>query len=94
MDPISLAMNVELIPLSQCDQWFLSAQILDMNHITTTDTGLCFFKFRKRAINYEQFLKYINDLADTKKLDMDILMHKLQTCIKPDSIIEKDKRKK
>ena len=83
MDPLSNAMNVKLLPLSQLDKWLKSAQILDMSRITTTDTGLCFFRFRKRAISYEEFLVYLKDLAAKKFLDLKELKHKLQTCGKP-----------
>lgn len=83
MDPISNAMNVELLPLTQSDSWFQAAQVLDMSNVTLTDTGLCFFKFRKRAINYEEFLRYLEVFADTKRLKLDEIKYKLQTCVEP-----------
>ncbi|OXU24814.1 hypothetical protein TSAR_016593 [Trichomalopsis sarcophagae] len=83
LDAISREMNVKLLPLSQIDKWLYKAQILDLHNVTTTDTGLCFFKFRKRAINYEEFLEYIRDLANIKKLKLDDIKHKLRTCALP-----------
>lgn len=34
------------ITLRQLDKWLDQAEILDMNKITTTDTGMLFFKFQ------------------------------------------------
>ena len=83
MDPLSFEMNLELLPLSQIDVWMREAHVLDMDKVTTTDIGLCFFKFRKRAINYEEFLEYIEDLANTKQYDLEEMKNKLLTCNKP-----------
>lgn len=83
MDPISDAMEVNLLPLSQSDKWLSTAGILDMEKLTTTDTGLCFFKFRKRAISFEEYLSYLQDLAATKNLDLEALKLKMQTSQKP-----------
>ena len=34
------------ITLSQNDKWMRHAKVLDMKTVTTTDTGVCFNKFR------------------------------------------------
>lgn len=83
MDPVSFAQNVELIPLSQSDKWLISARILDMVTLTTTDTGLAFFKFRKRALSYKEYLMYLNDLAETHNLNLETMKHNMQMCGKP-----------
>ena len=92
MDPTSYAMNADWLPLSQRDDWPRKAAILDSRNVTTTDTGLLLFKFRKRAINYEQFLQYIRELAETKDLDLDEVKEKLQSCPKPTNPHEAKKK--
>lgn len=83
MDPISSAKSVQLLPLSQSDKWLISARILDMVTLTTTDTGLAFFKFRKRALSFDEYMTYLNDLAMLRDLNLEELKYKLQTCGKP-----------
>ncbi|XP_076684131.1 tubulin polymerization-promoting protein homolog [Andrena cerasifolii] len=83
MDPISSAKSVQLLPLSQSDKWLISARILDMVTLMTTDTGLAFFKFRKRALSFDEYMTYLNDLATLKDLNLEELKYKLQTCGKP-----------
>ena len=34
------------ITLSQADKWMKQAKLIDMKRITTTDTGVCFNKFK------------------------------------------------
>lgn len=80
MDPLSDAKKVNLLPLSQLNVWLTSARILDMSRVTTTDTGLFFFKFRKRAISYEELLVFVKDLTSTKGLDLEDTKKKMQTC--------------
>lgn len=94
IDPTSRAMGVELLPLTQIDKWLQAANVLDMISVTTTDTGLCFFKFRKRAINYAEFLVYIEDLAKFKQIDLDEVKLKLQSCVKPVHPDDQKKKKK
>lgn len=83
MDPISDSMGLKLLPLSQSDNWLTSAKILDTHKVTTTDTGLCFFKFRKRAISFEEYLNYLEDLAQTKGLNFEDMKFAMQRCGKP-----------
>ncbi|XP_078040757.1 tubulin polymerization-promoting protein homolog [Augochlora pura] len=78
MDPISHENKLHLLPLTQSDKWLISARILDMVTLTTTDTGLAFFKFRKRALSYEEYLVYLRDLAEIGNLDFEDLKQKLQ----------------
>ncbi|XP_076221055.1 tubulin polymerization-promoting protein homolog [Nomia melanderi] len=78
MDPISSEYNLQLLPLTQSDKWLISARILDMVTLTTTNTGLAFFKFRKRALSYEEYLLYLEDLAKIGNLDFEELKKKLQ----------------
>ncbi|XP_026669982.1 uncharacterized protein LOC108625721 [Ceratina calcarata] len=83
MDPISFEQNVHLLPLSQSDKWLISARILDMVTLTTTDTGLAFFKFRKRALSFDEYMAYLKELAESKSLDLEEMQFKMQICGKP-----------
>lgn len=83
MDPISKEMNVDKIPLTQCDKWLKAAEIVNEDDVTTIDTGLCFFKFLKRAIDFDEFLQFLHDLASTKKLDFEEIQSKLLVFPKP-----------
>lgn len=83
MDPVSQSMGVSLIPLSQSNKWLTSAGILDMVKLTTTDTGLAFFKFRKRALSYDEYLTYLEDLATSYNLNFEDMKYRMQTCGKP-----------
>lgn len=85
MNEISSERNVQLLPLSQSDKWLTSAQILDMVTLTTTDTGFAFFKFRKRALSYDEYLTYLKDIAVSKNLNFEEMKYKMQTCGKPRS---------
>ncbi|XP_076300792.1 tubulin polymerization-promoting protein homolog [Lasioglossum baleicum] len=78
MDPISQEEGLVLLPLTQSDKWLISARILDMVTLTTTDTGLAFFKFRKRALSYDEYLIYLKDLAEIGDLDFEDMKQKLQ----------------
>lgn len=91
MDPLSNAMGKNLLPLSQSDKWLSKARILDMDKLTTTDTGLCFFKFRKRALNFEEYLSYLEDLANAKSLNLEDMKYKMQTVREP-LILEKRRK--
>lgn len=83
MDTISRAKEESLLPLSQIDQWLKDANILDMENLTTTETGLLFFKIRTRAIPYETFLVFLRDLAKLKNLNLQELREKLLLSKKP-----------
>lgn len=91
MDPISHHMNVLSIPLSQSNKWLISAHILDMDKLTTTNTGLAFFKFRKRALSYEEYLTYLKDLAISYNLNFEDMKYRLQTSGKPSNIHDNTK---
>lgn len=71
------------ITLSQCDKWFKQAKIIDGKKITTTDTGICFNKFRSKTISFQDFVKYVDDLAKTKKIEPDVLKDQLISCGAP-----------
>ncbi|KAK0078799.1 hypothetical protein PV326_009127 [Microctonus aethiopoides] len=82
-DPVSEVMDIDAISFSQLNRWLISAQVVDMSRVTTTDAFLCFFQFRKRAIEFDEFLLFLEDLADTKDLCLKTMKYQLQTCGKP-----------
>ncbi|XP_015108859.1 TPPP family protein CG45057 [Diachasma alloeum] len=84
LDPISDALSVNHLPFSVLSLWLESAKIIDMNRVTKTDAYLCFFKFEKRAINYEEFQIYLEDLAHERDLDLKDMKQRLKTCGKPE----------
>lgn len=67
------------ITLTQIDKWFKQAQVIDKK-LTTTDTGICFNKFKARTINYNDFLAFIEDLAKEKNIPVENIKEKLQNC--------------
>ncbi|XP_071052714.1 tubulin polymerization-promoting protein homolog [Onthophagus taurus] len=71
------------ITLSCSDRWMRQAKVLDMKTITTTHTGIAFNKFKTRAINYQNFLKYLNDLAASTDTDVEEIKEKLMACGMP-----------
>ncbi|XP_046396353.1 tubulin polymerization-promoting protein homolog [Ischnura elegans] len=68
------------INLSKLDKWFKQAKVIDGKKITTTDTGICFNKFKSRTIDFATFEKYLADLAQTKKMELQELKDKLLQC--------------
>ncbi|KAL7287471.1 hypothetical protein TKK_0018572 [Trichogramma kaykai] len=85
MDPVNRRKkgSIQQLPLSQSDQWLKDAEILDMKRLTTTDTGTCFFKFRKRALDWDEYQRYLQDLAKLRNLNLNEMRHKMQCCPLP-----------
>ncbi|KAG8331315.1 Tubulin polymerization-promoting protein member 2 [Homalodisca vitripennis] len=71
------------ITLTQSDKWMKQATVIDGKKITTTDTGIAFNKFRSKTIPYTDFVKFVEDLATTKKVDPQSLKDKLVNCGMP-----------
>lgn len=67
------------ITLTQIDKWFKQAQVIDKK-LTTTDTGICFNKFRSKTITYNDFMAFIEDLAKQKNIQVETMKEKLQSC--------------
>ncbi|CAH1366502.1 tubulin polymerization-promoting protein homolog [Tenebrio molitor] len=67
------------ITLTQIDKWLKQAQVIGKK-ITTTDTGICFNKFKSKTIDCSTFIKFLEDLASQKKIPVDELTEKLVTC--------------
>ncbi|XP_071454361.1 tubulin polymerization-promoting protein homolog [Hetaerina americana] len=75
--------NGTTISLTQSDKWMKQAKVIDGKKITTTDTGICFNKFKSRTIDFQIFEKYLEDLAQTKKINAQSLKDKLTYCGTP-----------
>ncbi|XP_069701591.1 tubulin polymerization-promoting protein homolog [Periplaneta americana] len=71
------------ITLTQCDKWFKQAKVIDGKKITTTDTAICFNKFKSKTIDFDTFKKYVEDLANSKKMSPDELYGMLTSCGAP-----------
>lgn len=71
------------ITLTQSDKWMKQASVIDGKKITTTDTGICFNKFKSKSIQYGDFVKFVDDLANYKKMDSQQLKTKLVSCGAP-----------
>ncbi|XP_045462814.1 tubulin polymerization-promoting protein homolog [Harmonia axyridis] len=71
------------ISLKQLDLWLEQARILDMNRITTTDTGILFLKFGTRRMDFQQFLLFLRKLAAQSGDNLTDIFEKLAKCEKP-----------
>ncbi|KAM7358150.1 tubulin polymerization-promoting protein ringmaker isoform 1-T3 [Cochliomyia hominivorax] len=72
----------KLITLSQSDKWMKQAKVIDKK-ITTTDTGIHFKKFKAMKISYADYNKFLEDLAKTKKVDLEEIKNKMASCGAP-----------
>lgn len=70
----------KLITLSQSDKWMKQAKVVDGKSITTTDTGIHFKKFKALKINQSDYIKFLEDLAKTRKVDIEEMKKKLAEC--------------
>lgn len=73
----------KLITLSQSDKWMKQAKIFDNKKITTTDTGIHFKKLKSLKVGYLDYLKFLEDLATTRKVDLSEIKSKMANCGAP-----------
>jgi len=73
------------ITLSNCDKWMKQAHVIDGKKITTTDTSITFKKLFKTAkkVGFDEFKRYVEDLATSKKLESKDIFDKLTKCGTP-----------
>lgn len=71
------------ITLSQSDKWMKQAKVIDPKTITTTDTGIHFKKFKLQKITLSDYIKFIDDLAKTRKVDVEQIKKKMAECGAP-----------
>ncbi|XP_067005465.1 tubulin polymerization-promoting protein homolog [Anabrus simplex] len=68
------------ITLSQSDKWMKQAKVIDGKKITTTDTGICFNKFKTKKMTLKEFVKYIESLSAEKGMEANAMMAALMSC--------------
>jgi len=73
------------IKLSQSDKWFKQAGVIQAKGVSTTDTGIAFRKVSKKApkISFVEWNKYLDEIATTKKMDVNTIKTKLVECGEP-----------
>lgn len=71
------------ITLAQSDKWMKQAKVIDGKKVTTTDTGICFNKFKTKTMTYQAFSKYVEELAKDKGISAGELKTKLAGCGAP-----------
>lgn len=71
------------ITLSQSDKWMKQAKVIDGKKITTTDTGIYFKKLKSQKISFDDYNKFLEDLAKNKKVEVEEIKSKLANCGQP-----------
>lgn len=71
------------ITLSQSDKWMKQAKVIDGKKITTTDTAIHFKKLKTLKLAIDDYQKFLDDLAKSKKVELDEIKNKLTTCGQP-----------
>ncbi|CAG9793899.1 unnamed protein product [Diatraea saccharalis] len=71
------------ITLSQSDKWMKQAKVIDGKKITTTDTAIHFKKLKSLKVGIEDYQKFLDDLAKSKKMELEDIKRKLTTCGQP-----------
>ncbi|XP_046968525.1 tubulin polymerization-promoting protein homolog [Vanessa cardui] len=71
------------ITLSQSDKWMKQAKVIDGKKITTTDTAIHFKKLKSVKLGLEDYQKFLEDLAKSKKVELEEIKKKLTTCGQP-----------
>lgn len=70
------------LTLSQSDKWMKQAKVIDKK-ITTTDTGIHFKKLKSMKLSIVDYNKFLEDLAKTKKVELDEIKSKMANCGAP-----------
>lgn len=70
------------LTLSQSDKWMKQAKVIDKK-ITTTDTGIHFKKLKSMKLSFIDYNKFLEDLAKTKKVELDEIRNKMANCGAP-----------
>ncbi|XP_058055016.1 tubulin polymerization-promoting protein homolog isoform X2 [Anopheles bellator] len=70
------------LTLSQSDKWMKQAKVIDKK-ITTTDTGIHFKKLKSMKLTIDDYNKFLEDLAKTKKVELEEIKSKMANCGAP-----------
>merc|ERR1712198_321964 len=70
------------IKLSQSDKWFKQAGLFKSRGISTTDTAIVYKKISKGVprLSFPAWCKYLNEISNSKKMDVNMIKHKLINC--------------
>lgn len=68
------------ILLSQSDFWMTQAEVIQGRELTTTDTGVCFFRFKKYKLDFQEYEQFLSALAAYKKIPLEEIIYKLVNC--------------
>lgn len=71
------------ITLSQSDKWMKQAKVIDGKKITTTDTAIHFKKLKTLKLGIDDYQKFLEDLAKSKKVELEEIKKKLTSCGQP-----------
>lgn len=71
------------LTLSQSDKWMKQAKVIDGKKITTTDTGIYFKKLKSQKVSFQDYNKFLEDLAKNKKVEVEEIKSKLANCGQP-----------
>uniref|UniRef100_A0A1L8DMB8 Tubulin polymerization-promoting protein homolog n=1 Tax=Nyssomyia neivai TaxID=330878 RepID=A0A1L8DMB8_9DIPT len=70
------------ITLSQSDKWMKQAKVIDKK-ITTTDTAIHFKKLKSLKVSFDDYNKFLEDLAKTKGANLEEIKTKMSNCGQP-----------
>ncbi|KAJ8737488.1 hypothetical protein PYW08_000083 [Mythimna loreyi] len=70
----------ETITLWNNDYWLRQANIIDDRKVTMTDTGIIFNKYGKSEIDFDEWMVFITELCELKKLDLEKIIETLTNC--------------
>lgn len=59
------------------------AKVIDGKKITTTDTAINFKKLKSIKVGIEDYQKFLEELAKSKKVEVEDIKKKLTTCGQP-----------
>jgi len=79
------AADGKTIKLSQSDKWFKQAGVIAPKGVSTTDTDIAFRKISKRSpkLSFVDWNKYLDEIAASKKLNVNEVKGKLVECGSP-----------
>lgn len=59
------------------------AKVIDGKKISTTDSAIHFKKLKSLKVGLDDYQKFLDDLAKSKKMELDDIKRKLTTCGQP-----------
>lgn len=71
------------IGLHQINMWLKQAGVIQVRQLTRTDTGFCYFHFKKCKLNFDEYKEFIELLANRKRLSAKDMIDKLVNCGPP-----------